>query len=322
LDLNHQNSPEQQTPADAIEHEAGARAQGVFFGPYGLRAGWSLLLFCVLAFVLFVTFGAIARLLPKSQLGSPYLLAIEESILVLGVLIATALMAAFERRSMWSYGLRGPRQWRRFATGAVWGFVTLSLMLLLMGASGHFFFGGLAEPRSTAIVYATIWLATFFLVGLFEEIAFRGYLQYTLARGIGFWPAALIVAAIFGYLHSNNPGETHVGALAAGSFGLFLSLTLKRTGSLWWAIGFHMAWDYSESFIYSVPDSGQVITGHLLNSHFSGPAWITGGTVGPEGSYFIFLLLAAMTALFAAIYSRSQLKKEDYAPVIRHPYSV
>ena len=302
MDLNHQNSPEQQTPTDAIQHEAGARAQGVFFGPYGLRAGWSLLLFCVLAFVLFVTFGAIARLLPKSQLGSPYLLAIEESTLVLGVLIATALMAAFEKRSMWSYGLRGPRQWRRFATGAVWGFVTLSLMLLLMGASGHFFFGGLAEPRSAAIVYAIIWLATFFLVGLFEEIAFRGYLQYTLARGIGFWPAALIVAAIFGYLHSNNPGETHVGALAAGSFGLFLSLTLKRTGSLWWAIGFHMAWDYSESFLYSVPDSGAMVQGHLLNSSFHGPAWLTGGSVGPEGSVLVFVVVGVMFVVFHRLY--------------------
>jgi membrane protease YdiL (CAAX protease family) len=315
VDLNNQNSPEQQTLPAPIEKEKSGKAHGVFFGAHGLRAGWSVLLYCVLAFALFAAFGAIARLLPKPQTGSPYFLALQECVLVLGVLIATGFMAAFEKRSVWSFGLRGPRQWRRFAIGAIWGIVALTIMLLLMRAGGHFFFGGLAESRSAAIDYALIWLGVFFLVGFFEETAFRGYLQYTLARGVGFWPAAVILAAIFGYGHSNNPGETHLGALAAGLFGLFLSLTLKRTGSLWWAIGFHMAWDYSESFIYSVPDSGQMVTGHLLSSHFSGPAWITGGSVGPEGSYFIFLLLAAMAALFVAVYPRSELKKEDYAPI-------
>jgi membrane protease YdiL (CAAX protease family) len=72
---------------------------------------------------------------------------------------------------------------------------------------------------------------------------------------------------------------------------LVAALSLRRTGSIWFAIGMHASWDWGETYLYSVPDSGMVAPGHLLNSSFHGPAWITGGTVGPEGSAFAFLTL-------------------------------
>lgn len=187
-------------------------------------------------------------------------------------------------------------------------------MLVAMRLAGHFYFGGMAESPAAAIRFGLFWLAVFLLVGIFEEVCFRGYLLYTLARGLGFWPAAILVAALFGLMHRGNSGESTYGVIAAGLFGLFITLTLKRTGALWWAIGFHMAWDYSESFIYSVPDSGTISPGHLLRSNFTGPAWITGGSVGPEGSLFIFPLLGVMALLFSLVYHKSELTKEDYAP--------
>jgi membrane protease YdiL (CAAX protease family) len=310
-------NPAQQESPPVPPHDVdapGTGASGVFFGRYGLRAGWSLLAFAVLVTALGASFSAIGRLFPPPQPGDPYALLLQNCFAILSVLIATALMAAVERRSVWSYGLRGSRQWRRFATGIVWGFAALTVMLLVMRAGGHFYFGAVDEPAPAAVKFGLLWLAVFFLVGISEEITFRGYLLYTLARGVGFWPAAVLIAILFGAAHSGNSGESFAGVIAAGLFGLFLSFTLKRTGALWWAIGFHWAWDYAESFIYSVPDSGQMVHGHLLSSSFTGPAWITGGTVGPEGSYFIFLLLAIMAVIFALTYKRSQLKKEDYAP--------
>jgi hypothetical protein len=71
---------------------------------------------------------------------------------------------------------------------------------------------------------------------------------------------------------------------------------------LWFAVGLHASWDYSESFIYSVPDSGIVVPGHLLNSSFHGPRWLTGGTVGPEGSALVFVVLGAMFVVFDRLY--------------------
>jgi hypothetical protein len=51
-----------------------------------------------------------------------------------------------------------------------------------------------------------------------------------------------------------------------------------------------------------VPDSGIVMPGHLLSSSFHGSAWLTGGTVGPEGSIFDFVMLAILFVIFDRIY--------------------
>lgn len=310
-------SPTDQHSREGNQNSSPAGRENVFIGQHGVRAGWSALLFLGILLVLNVALGyavrPLARLLEHSS-RAYMITGAGEAVLLLTCLLATAIMARIERRSMWSYGLRGPAPWSRFITAAAWGLAWLTVMLAGMDIFGHFSPGGVATHGESALWFAAFWLIVFFLVGMTEETLFRGYLQYTLARGMGFWPAAVLLACLFGFVHTGNSGENKLGAAAAGLFGLFLSFTLKRTGSLWWAIGFHTAWDYAESFIYSVPDSGQMVTGHLLSSRFSGPAWITGGTVGPEGSYFIFPLLGAMALLFALVYRKSELRKEDYAP--------
>jgi membrane protease YdiL (CAAX protease family) len=84
--------------------------------------------------------------------------------------------------------------------------------------------------------------------------------------------------------------------------GLFFCFTLRRTGSLWFAVGMHASWDWGESYLYSVPDSGGMVPGHLLNSSFHGPRWLTGGSVGPEGSVLVFVVIAAAWVVFDLIY--------------------
>src|SRR5216684_1885489 len=140
--------------------------------------------------------------------------------------------------------------------------------------------------------FAAFWAVIFLLVGLFEELLFRGYTQFTLTRGIGFWPAALALSCAFGLIHFRNGGEQWPGLLAAAAIGFFFCLTLRRTGSLWFAVGFHAAWDWGETFFYSVPDSGMVAPGHLLSSSLRGAPWLSGGSVGPEGSVLCFAVIA------------------------------
>ena len=150
-----------------------------------------------------------------------------------------------------------------------------------------------------------LWVWRFFVVGLFEEFLFRGYAQFTLATGIGFWPAAMALSAVFGAIHLANSGEDRVGALSVFVIGMFFCLTLRRTGNLWFAVGLHAAFDWGETFLFSVPDSGLVAPGHLLNSSFHGPVWLTGGTVGPEGSVMAFGVVALAAVAFALVYPRS-----------------
>lgn len=183
--------------------------------------------------------------------------------------------------------------------------------MLIIHAAGGYSFGGLALFGAALVRYAVLWAIGFVLVGIAEEFTFRGYAQFTLSTGMGFWPAAVLLSALFGAVHLSNPGEGWVGALSVMLFGLFACFTLRRTGNLWFAIGLHAASDYAETFIYSVPDSGMLAKGHLLNASFHGPRWLTGGSIGPEGSVVDFALFLISFVIFARLYPPRQITSQQ-----------
>jgi membrane protease YdiL (CAAX protease family) len=170
-----------------------------------------------------------------------------------------------------------------------------------------FSLGGFAVTGTEAIKYGLLYGLGFILVGISEEFSFRGYMQSTLASGMGFWPAAIVLGIAFGAVHLGNPGEAKYGALMAGLFGIVAAFSLQRTGNIWFAVGMHASWDWGETYLYSVPDSGLLAQGHLLNSSFHGPTWLTGGSVGPEGSAFVFLVLLIWALAIHLLFPAKQL---------------
>jgi uncharacterized protein len=210
-------------------------------------------------------------------------------------LIAICIMSLIEGRRIRDYGigLKGAFGWR-FWLGAVTGFAAISLLLGTLKIAGVFHLGQAGLHGDAVSRYGLLWLLAFLLVGLQEEGTGRGYLLFTLSTGIGFWPSAILTSLLFGAIHLGNPGESHLGALSAGGIGLFFCIVLRKTGNLWPAIGFHMAWDWGETYFYGVPDSGLTATGHLFNATFAGPVWLTGGSVGPEASWFCLILIALL----------------------------
>jgi uncharacterized protein len=223
---------------------------------------------------------------------TPLAATVGEAISVVAVIAAAAIMALIEKRSFADYGLPMNQAFgKRFWQGLPLGFAMLSLLLAVIWALHGFSLAGLAVSGAAAAKYGFLWAIVFFLTGVFEEFTFRGYLQAALGDGIGFWPAALILAVLFGAAHLNNSGEAVFGAAMAGSFGLLEAFTLRRTGSLWLPIAMHASWDWGETYFYGVPDSGMTATGHLFNATFHGAKWLTGGSVGPEGSWLVFPVL-------------------------------
>jgi membrane protease YdiL (CAAX protease family) len=294
---------------------SGARA--VFIGPQGLRAGWRVLIFiALLVAVRFALVFPLGKLI--GNLGtdfSPRTVLISEFFAFAVVLIATAIMGRFERRGFADYGL--PFRFafgKQFWAGALWGFLMLSVIVGMMAVSGAYTFGGLALSPPNVIKYAVLWALAFLLVGFFEEFTFRGYLQYTLTWGIGFWPAAGITCVIFAGMHLGNPGENWVGAVEIVLIALFLCLALRRTGNLWFAIGWHMAFDWGESFFYSTPNSGIPATGHMLKASLLGSKWLSGGTVGPEASIFDLVVTVAGILLLAKLYPQARYPEVSAAP--------
>jgi membrane protease YdiL (CAAX protease family) len=144
----------------------------------------------------------------------------------------------------------------------------------------------------------------FLMVGLLEEYSLRGYTQYTLASGIGFWPAAIVLSVLFLAAHISNPGENWLGLSDVFVAGMFLAFTLWRTGDLWFAVGAHATWDWGLTYLYSVPNSGTTAVGHLFNVRIQGPSWLSGGDAGPEGSVLNLALELVFFVLFAMLYRR------------------
>ena len=278
-------------------------AQSVFVDPEGLRAGWRLLLYLLIAAGIGFLLIVFTRFLFPHGSHRIWTGLITELELLVAVSSSALIMGRIEKRSFDEYGLPRLRAFgKMFWIGLAWGLISLSLLMFSLRGAGVFSFGTLALHGERALKFALFWCAFFLLVGLFEEFFLRGYAQFTLSGALGFWPAAFLLSFIFGAIHLGNPGEVWIGALAAALIGLFFCLTLYRTGTLWFAVGFHAAWDWGESYFYSVPDSGGMSPGHLLNSSFHGSRWLTGGPVGPEGSVLAFVIIALVWIAFSRLY--------------------
>jgi uncharacterized protein len=293
-------------------------ANNIFRGPHGIRAGWRVLIFLAIVAALFATIFLVLGLLARgraplnvSQL-TPLGLSLSEGALFGITSIAALIMARIERRKYGQYGLPGKFAFRKdFWVGTGVGFAAISASLLGIFALHGFRLTGIATHGSTLIAATAAWSATFVMVGLAEEFSFRGYLQFTLATGMGFWPSAILLSALFGLAHASNPGETKFGLFSVVLFGLLFCLFLRRTGNLWWAVGFHAGWDWGQTFFYGVSDSGIPPYHNLFNSAFQGPAWLTGGSVGPEASIFTPLVLGMVAVLFGRVYRGNEERTSD-----------
>lgn len=333
----------------------------VFFGPHGLRAGWSILLFGVLLYFLLDLFQVILSFLVLDVAhwhvygGTAVNTILGEGKRVAALLSAVLIVAAVERRRLADYNLSGSRRLVLLAGGAATGFAAVSLLIGVLREGGWLRFGPIALSGAPILEYALLWGIAFALVGLFEEGAFRCYLLSTLERGVNFWWALAVVGALcsyllanpatthgsegvyivalagffpclylrfrpsprsgfwqaawatsvgFGFIHTYNHGENWMGIFAAATIGFVFCVSVRVTGSAWWALGCHASWDWAESYFYGTADSGFYARGHLFTSMPSGlPVW-SGGDAGPEGSVLVFPVILFLLATVVALYAR------------------
>ncbi len=135
------------------------------------------------------------------------------------------------------------------------------------------------------------------------------WLQVKTPPGNGFWQAAWVGSTGFGFIHTFNRGETWIGILAAAAIGFVFCVSVRLTGSAWWAIGCHTAWDWAESFFYGTADSGFTAKGHLLTTLPMGSSLWSGGTDGPEGSILVLPVVGLLLLAVVGIYGGSGQRK-------------
>jgi membrane protease YdiL (CAAX protease family) len=279
----------------------------IFVGSNGLRAGWRFLLF-VLGIALAEMFvrEPLTEFLARrigvnlNGLSAPNLF-IEETVGLLIVLLVTGIAAFFERRRVDDYGLPVSEAFGRlFWKGMLAGLLVVVLVAGGMVATNSMQVHGVALTGTALPGFALLWLGANLLVGLNEEYLFRGYALRVLWRGAGFWPAALITTAIFAGLHMTKPHENAMDIGMIFILGLAICLSVRRTGTLWWAAGWHAAFDFGQFFLIGTHNGGQAPAGHLLDVTFNGPALLNGGELGTEAS--VFMVPAALATFVYVIW--------------------
>jgi uncharacterized protein len=225
----------------------------------------------------------------------------EEAANLLAGLICTLLFMLYERNGLGAYGLPlrrafGARTWEGFAAGIVMAGAVAVGMIALGGMQIH----GLALSGKSLVLSALAWLGANVLVGLAEELWFRAYFLRSLWKAIGFWPAAIVIALYFAGLHYVlKQGENVWDVITLVSISLLLCYTVRRTGTLWFAVGFHIAFDFMQFFVIGTPNGTLIPAGRMLNVSFDGPAWLTGGALGTEASWLMYPMIVLAWAYVA-----------------------
>jgi membrane protease YdiL (CAAX protease family) len=242
-------------------------------------------------------------------------LIVSQLVILVAAVVATAIL-------VWTDRVRPPpmlpmsaRGGVRFLQGLFWGVAGMAVLIGLIASMGGYRISGVTLSGPARANYAVLWVAAALINGLAENLAILGYPLLRAAKTLGFIPAILLMSALFAAAHMGNPGESPPGLASVFLTAVILAAAIWRTGDLWLSVGIHAGLILAEDFIFSVPDSGQVYTGHLVSSQFSGPAWLTGGSAGPEGSVLIFPLLVAGLALLWFAYPKPASPANDLRAV-------
>jgi membrane protease YdiL (CAAX protease family) len=185
-----------------------------------------------------------------------------------------------------------------FGTGFLISIGLVIVIVAILYFLGYLNFVGLAANKHVALD-----LAVKFAMGAFiEELFFRLIIFKLSEELLGTWIALLIQAVFFGFAHQANENATvltSISLIIVG--GVFYTAAFMYTRRIWFPFGIHMAWNYFQSGIFSMPNSGTSYDG-LIATKVSGPIAITGGNFGIEASY-VAIFLCSIIGIWLVVIS-------------------
>jgi membrane protease YdiL (CAAX protease family) len=215
----------------------------------------------------------------------------------LGLAIYVVFVRFIERRRATELSLAGAgREW---GSGVLVGAVLYTLSVLILMIPGIYRIEGL-NPWSYLLPAAAMAVSS----SVLEEILYRGLLFRIVEESLGSWIAVVVSSLVFGISHLVNPQATIIGALAISvEAGLLLAAAYLVTRRLWLGIGLHLAWNDTQSAIFSGAVSGGNADPGLIQPKIEGPEALTGGIFGLESSLIAFLLctIAGVILLVKAV---------------------
>ncbi|MFF0257193.1 CPBP family intramembrane glutamic endopeptidase [Micromonospora zamorensis] len=211
---------------------------------------------------------------------------------VVAVLVYRWVVGRTERRSVTELARSGAGA--RITRGALIGFAMFAAVIVNIAFVGDYDINGLGS-----VTGAVALLGFMAAAAVTEELLFRGVLFRITEERTGTWIALLLTGVVFGLMHLLNPDASLWGAVAiAVEAGFMLAACYAATRNLWVPIGLHFGWNFAAGGIFSVVVSGNGESEGLLDTSMSGPALVTGGGFGPEGSLYTVAAGVALTVVF------------------------
>ncbi len=223
--------------------------------------------------------------------------------LALDLLVVAAVFAILRRR-LPGFPLLGPNMTRLTLVGLATGLAVMIGAILAIVATGGATAAISAQPAELAALHGAGWLV-FQYVGATGEELYGRVAVLMVAEGLLGWRGAVVVSGlIFSLLHMGNPGANWAWLARLFMQGMLLAYAVYRTGSVWWSVSYHTGWNWADAPLFGAAGSGFLDHGHMFDFTPTGPSWLTGGTVGPEGSAFAFIAVLCAFGLLAASTTR------------------
>jgi len=261
-----------------------------------IRQAWlRVLLFLVFLFLLVIAASALVGVLvvimqtqsggkagPASldELLSGNYLWLNSLISLVASLLAVFVFRKFiDRKNLVSLGF----QWNGYERDAGAGFflapVILGFGTLILFFSSHLHWVDISFDGKALFIELGIMI----MVAIAEEIVFRGYILNNLMESFNKWLALAISALLFTLFHLGNPGIGFIPILNIFVAGVLLGINYVYTKNLWFAILFHLSWNFVQGPLLGYKVSG-INLPTLLQTKLSGSELLTGGAFGFEGS--------------------------------------
>lgn len=233
-----------------------------------------------------------------------------EYALFIGMVIVTLVFCFFfEKEIFRSFfparfgGLKG-NTFKEFALGLLFGFLMNGGCILAAWLHGDLHF---SVGRFLPVYMITTFISVV-IQSSAEEMVTRGYIYQAHAERYPVWFAILANSLLFSALHLMNPGVTVISVIELVASGVSLSLVVYARKSLWMAYGCHAMWNFTQSIIFGLPNSGIVSEGSFFHLEAASESIFYDPGFGIEGTIISVVSELALIAWCFYIIRRDKKK--------------
>lgn len=196
------------------------------------------------------------------------------------------IRAEFYGRSRNGFGMLGK--------GLLLGFLTnfICIICALLHGDIKLYF----ESSFSMIPYFLFSLLCVCIQSSAEELWCRGFMYERLHERYPLWFVIALNGTLFGLLHMFNPGVSALPIIGIIVTGVSYSLLRWYSGSIWIAMGIHTGWNFTQNFLFGLPNSGLVSKASLfhLDASVANSSWVYDYGFGVEGGIPAVIVDAAL----------------------------